>query len=63
MLTDQWSKSTKSDQGNCVEARYVDGSVEVRDSKDAAGTVLRYTRDEWSAFLAGTAAGEFNLPA
>lgn len=35
-------------------------AVMVRDAKDAAGPVLRFTRDEWRAFLAGVRAGEFD---
>jgi hypothetical protein len=34
----------------------------VRDTKDRGiGPVLRFTADEWRAFLAGATAGEFDL--
>ncbi len=39
-----------------------DGGVEVRDSKDRGGPVLRFTPAEWRAFLGGAADGEFVLP-
>jgi hypothetical protein len=57
-----WRKSTRSGtQGNCVQVRIVDGGVEVRDSKDPAGPVLRFTRAEWLAFLDGAKGDEFDL--
>jgi hypothetical protein len=59
----QWKKSTKSgtNGGNCVEVRQVDATVQVRDSKDPSGPVLRFTREEWDAFLGGAKNGEFDL--
>nr|WP_211367258.1 DUF397 domain-containing protein [Pseudonocardia kunmingensis] len=61
-----WRKSTRSNNGgNCVEVadNLVDeyGVVLVRDSKDRTGPVLKFTRDEWRAFLDGAAGGEFDL--
>ena len=57
-----WRKSTYSNGngGDCVEhARFADGRQAVRDSKDPDGPVLIFTPGEWSAFLAGVKAGEF----
>jgi hypothetical protein len=34
--------------------------IEVRDSKDRGGPVLRYTVGEWDAFLDGARNGEFD---
>jgi hypothetical protein len=59
----KWVKSSYSNSfSNCVEvARAPDGSVFVRDSKDGGtGPVLRFTRQEWAAFLEGAMAGEFD---
>jgi hypothetical protein len=54
--------SASGQQDNCVEvAPLSNGGKAVRDSKDQAGPVLRFTPDEWSAFLVGVEAGEFNL--
>ncbi|MHB1595564.1 MAG: DUF397 domain-containing protein [Streptosporangiaceae bacterium] len=48
--------------GPCVEfAELPDGGVGVRDSKDPASPVLRFTPDEWRAFIAGATAGEFDI--
>lgn len=45
--------------GTCVEvAATADGGAVLRNSKDP-GAVLRFDRDEWSAFCRGVAAGEF----
>jgi hypothetical protein len=59
----QWVKSSLSfANGDCVEvARLPDGRVAVRDSKDPAGPVLRFTPAEWAAFLGGVQNGEFTL--
>ncbi|WP_250214128.1 DUF397 domain-containing protein [Acrocarpospora catenulata] len=58
-----FTKSTYSgaDNNNCVEVAFVLDEILVRDSKDRRGPVLRFTRSEWEAFLAGTRAGEFDL--
>jgi Domain of unknown function (DUF397) len=57
-----WRKSTRSSQGNCVEVAGTGDGVLVRDTKDGGqGAVLAFTSAEWSAFLAGAAAGEFAL--
>ncbi len=55
-------KSTRSgNNGACVEVGTCDCGVQVRDSKDQTGPVLTFTHPEWNAFLAGVAAGEFDL--
>ncbi len=50
----KWRKSSYSTnpQGECVEVAALPGGVAVRDSKDPNGPVLRFTREEWRAFLA-----------
>jgi hypothetical protein len=55
-----WRKSAMSStNGGCVEVADLGEAVAVRDSKNSAGPVLVFTGDEWDAFLAGAAAGEF----
>lgn len=45
--------------GTCVEVAHADdGDVVLRDSKEPV-VVLRFTSDEWSAFVRGVVAGEF----
>ena len=57
-----WVKSSLSfSNGNCVEiAGLLDGEVGVRNSRDPEGPVLRFTPDEWHAFLGGARNGEFD---
>ncbi|WP_045747636.1 DUF397 domain-containing protein [Actinoplanes rectilineatus] len=58
----KWRKSTGSGDGGCVEVAYVDGVIGVRDTKDSgSGPILMFNEREWTAFLAGSLAGEFNL--
>ncbi len=57
----QWHKSSFSGANGCVEVALVEGGAAVRDSKDPASPVLRFTAREWEAFLAGVRAGEFDL--
>ena len=51
--TYKWRKSSYSGEGNtCVEvASNLPGVVAVRDSTDPNGPILRFTPDEWAAFL------------
>ncbi|MDI2132588.1 DUF397 domain-containing protein [Yinghuangia seranimata] len=45
----------------CVEvATNIPGTVGLKDTK--TGAVMQFTRDEWTVFLAGAKAGEFDLP-
>jgi len=59
-----WRKSTFSNGhgGSCVEvADLPDGGRAVRDTKlGETSPVLRYTRSEWEAFLAGVRDGQFD---
>jgi hypothetical protein len=57
-----WRKSSYSVDGNCVEVAFEDHHVAVRDSKNRNGPMVRFTPDEWDAFLSGVRDGEFNLP-
>lgn len=60
----RWKKSSRSSPSgdNCVEVAVLPDGVAVRDSKNPTGGTLRFTPDEWDAFLGGAADGEFDLP-
>jgi Domain of unknown function (DUF397) len=59
--TMEWVKARRSSNGGqCVEVRRHGGAVEVRDSKDRSGPVLRFTGAEWEAFLDGARNREFD---
>jgi hypothetical protein len=57
-----WIKSSLSyANGNCVEvASLPGGTIGVRNSRDSAGPVLRFTPRQWHAFLGGVRNGEFD---
>jgi hypothetical protein len=56
-----WIKARASDQGgNCVQMRLRQGLIEVRDSKVRRGPVLRFTTEEFAAWLDGARRGEFD---
>jgi hypothetical protein len=57
-----WRKSTRSDDGNCVEIAPADGSVVVRDSKDHVGPILRFDPARWDAFINDIHAGTVRRP-
>lgn len=63
-LDERWHKATRSgSNGQCVEARYLDGTVEVRNSNHPDDGSVRFTRGEWNTFVAAvTEDGEFRLP-
>lgn len=56
-----WRKSSYSHDNGCVTvADLPDGGRLVRDSKDPDGPVLAFTPAEWTAFVSGVKAGEFD---
>lgn len=58
----KWVKSSLSfANGNCVEvADLAEGEIGVRNSRDPGGAILRFTSDEWQAFIGGVRNGEFD---
>jgi hypothetical protein len=57
-----WRKSGYSVNGDCVEWRFTDDTVQIRNSRETTGPVLIFTRAEWWAFLSGAKSGEADLP-
>lgn len=56
-----WIKASASDNaGECIEMRRSGGTVDLRDSKDPDGAILRYTPGEFAAWLDGAKKGEFD---
>lgn len=61
MKKNVWVKSTRTgSNGQCVEVNDTGEALLLRDSKDPAGPVLRFTQDEWKAFINGVKLGEFD---
>lgn len=63
-LNERWQKPTRSgNNGQCVEARFTDGVVEVRNSNHPEAGVVRFTPAEWETFIVAVDVdGEFRLP-
>lgn len=60
-LDGAWIKASRSASGSeCVQMRRRGGVIEVRDSKDPDGSVLRFTRAEFLAWIDGATKGEFH---
>jgi hypothetical protein len=59
MIQYDWRKSSYSGgQGNCVQVADIpENSCAVRDSKDPAGPVLRFSADSWRAFIGAVKSG------
>jgi Domain of unknown function (DUF397) len=57
----RWHKSTFSSSTGCVEIAETPEVIGVRDTKDPEGPVLRFSPEEWGAFVAGVRNGEFDL--
>lgn len=61
-MTDGWRKSSFSGGADCVEISSDNDEILVRDSKLGEDSpILRYTSDEWLAFIQGAKAGEFDF--
>lgn len=59
----EWRRSSWSyGTGNCLEVAAQHGArVDVRDSKNPDGAVLRFASVEWNAFVAGVRSGSLGL--
>ena len=58
-----WISSRACNNSACVQVAHLPGGmVALRDSKDTAKPAHVFDRDEWTAFVAGVKAGEFDLP-
>lgn len=60
MTEPTWRRSTRCGSGSCAEVVVESGRVLVRNSR-RPDVVVEFDRDEWTAFLAGAEAGEFQL--
>ncbi|MGI8311119.1 DUF397 domain-containing protein [Saccharopolyspora hattusasensis] len=51
----RWFKSSYSGPNNnsCIEARLSRGGIEIRDSKNPGGPILRFGSAAWARFLRG----------
>jgi hypothetical protein len=56
-----WRRSTASGGGNCVEVSINSSSVLMRHSQSPQGPVLKFSLEEWKAFLASVNSGEFDI--
>lgn len=52
--------SSYSNSDSCVEVGRVNGRIVVRNSNDREASTTTFNEKEWSAFLAGARAGEFD---
>ncbi|HZN73508.1 MAG TPA: DUF397 domain-containing protein [Micromonosporaceae bacterium] len=51
-LDGRWRTSTRTlENGACVEVRLLNARVEIRDSKDRTGPVLRFSPDQWTNLI------------
>ena len=57
--TTTWRRSSFCSDGACVEVAYDGDVVAVRDGKNREQEPLRFTAEEWEAFVRGVEAGEF----
>ena len=55
-----WRKASSSASGECVEVAERGGMIVVRNSRNVRGRMLRYTAEEWQAFIYGVKGGEFD---
>jgi hypothetical protein len=56
-----WRRSSRCDSGACVEVASIGDEFAVRDSKVSNSAVLRFSRAQWSDFVAGVRAGDYDF--
>ncbi len=57
----RWKKSTRCENGSCVEIAMIGSGAAIRDSKQLNGPVLPAGND-WAAFVVEIKTGAFDLP-
>jgi len=57
----EWRKADLCGNAACVEVAEAAGSYFVRDSKNPDGPRLTFDQSEWTAFVAGVRAGNFDF--
>jgi len=57
--TSDWLRSTACEAGACAEVKFGADEIFLRSSVNPA-EIIRLTVEEWRAFCAGIAAGEFD---
>lgn len=58
-----WITSHACNNSACVQVAHLSGGmVALRDSKDVSKPAHVFDSEEWSAFLTGVKAGDFDLP-
>jgi Domain of unknown function (DUF397) len=55
----RWQKSKRSNEGTCAEVARTHDHAWIRDSKNASGPVLGFTRKAWAAFIDGLRRNDF----
>lgn len=55
-----WQVTQRCNGGTCVRVASIGEQVLIGDSKSPSGPVLSYSRDEWTAFVAGVKQGDFD---
>jgi hypothetical protein len=59
-----WNKSSFCSFGDCVEVTVLGGPrIAVRNSKARGAGTLYFSPAEWTEFVRGVKAGEFDIPA
>jgi len=56
-----WQGPRQCSAGTCVQVATTEDHVYVRDGKHPEGTPLRFTHEEWRAFVASVRDGQFSV--
>lgn len=57
----QWQRGSRCGTNACIEVAKVADEFLIRDSKDPTAEPLRFSAEEWTAFVESVAAGEFRF--
>ncbi len=62
LKTNEWFLPTRTNNGaTCVETRFIDNTVSVRNSGQREGGTADFTHPEWEVFIAGVKDGDYDL--
>lgn len=62
LMTNEWFLPRRTSNGvTCVQTKFTDDAVYVRNNRRPDGGTAEFTHEEWTVFVAGVKDGDYDL--